>query len=154
MTALTLPKITKQKLSRQKGAVNTIDLLIMVGVVLALLVWLSKKSDWMADTIRIFYLKGDVTSIATAVTDWGQGKANLSGLNMTQISGLLPESIGDGQGTNPWGGNYEVSAGSSPFQYIIRVRGVPAKGGARGATGYSSSTYDSSSQTITINMGN
>ncbi|WP_196216260.1 prepilin-type N-terminal cleavage/methylation domain-containing protein [Vibrio cholerae] len=131
-----------------------IEVLFVLALFFAFIVWVGKKSDWVTDTYRIVMMKGDVMDISTAVTEWGQGKSNLSGLSMAAITNLLPDSIGNGQGTNPWGGNYEVSAGSSPFQYVIRVRNVPPKGGARGATGYTSATYDASSQTIAINLGN
>ena len=57
------------------------------------------------DTIK------EVGAIFSAAEDWKAGKPNYTGIDMATLDtqGLVPNAIGTGVGTNPWGGNYTVA---------------------------------------------
>lgn len=137
---------------RQRGIATT-DAILWLGVIAVVGSVIISKGDWAYDSYRVWKFKGQVADISSGVNEWGSGKHNLTGLDMNAISTNVPGSIGDGQGTNAFGGNFTVAPGTSAYSYVVKGTKVPAKAGNRVKSGYSDATYDTNTQTVTITLG-
>lgn len=142
----------RSKRKKEKG-VALVDVLVWLSIFGLALGLIVEKGDWAMDTYRIYKFKNQVGDISTGVVEWGAGKHDLTGLSMASIDGHVPPSIGDGQGTNSFGGNFTTEKGSTSYEYIIKGTKVPARVGARAAAGYANATYDSTTETVTITLG-
>lgn len=149
-----LESTNQRKLGRKsERGLAVIDVLIWLGVIAIVGSVIITKGDWAYDTYRVWKFKGQVGDISVGVNEWGAGKHNLTGLDMKAISTNVPGSIGDGQGTNAFGGNFTVEPGTTAYSYILKGTKVPEKAGNRVTSGYQDATYDSSTETVTITLG-
>lgn len=128
---------------------EVIVVLIIGGYILS---WVSEKAWEGWNRYRAADMVDQVSVITKAANSKFGKKASYSGVSMTVLKDLLPTSIGDGSGTNPWGGNYTITAGTPASTLKITVSQVPTIIGAYAATQYSNAAYASASSTLTINL--
>ncbi len=132
----------------------TMDAIMWLGAIFMVGAVLIAKGDYLMDTGRLFILKSQVSDIASAANEWGQGRASMTGVSMTNLQNIVPSSIGNGTGTNAFGGNFTIAAGTNPYEYIISATGIPVRAGDRAAAGYDNASYTAGTTTVAITLGN
>lgn len=126
---------------------EVIVVLIIGGLILS---WISEKAWEGWNRYKADVMVDDVAVIMKAANSKFGKSASYSGVAMTQIKDLLPTHIGDGSGTDPWGGNYTIAAGTPASTVKVTVSQVPTIIGAYAATQYDNASYASASTTLTI----
>ncbi len=74
----------------------TMDAIMWLGAIFMVGAVLIAKGDYLMDTGRLFILKSQVSDIASAANEWGQGRASMTGVSMTNLQNIVPSSIGNG----------------------------------------------------------
>jgi hypothetical protein len=138
---------------KQGGFMSGMDLAIALGVIFLIVGVIVQKGDWLNDSFRIWALKGQVSDVSQAVNEYTASNS-ISTVSMSNLKDLLPESIGDGQGANSFGGDIGVTWSGVAYGYTVTLTNIPVRAGARTAVGYSSGSYDSAAQTVSVTLGN
>ena len=90
--------------------------LIELGLVATIIVFLIASTfvgyNMIQDRLSSNKIVKDFALIFAGAQDWRVGKVSYTGVTMQKLYniGLVPDTIGNGSGTNAWSGNYTVAA--------------------------------------------
>ena len=112
--------------TKQRGS-STMDLLIYSAVIISLILFVVTKVPDIVSGLRISSFQSDASTISNAAYRWKKGRSNYATVSLTKICNqdILPKggsicgAANTGVGTNPYGGNWTVTANSNPGLYNV-----------------------------------
>lgn len=140
-------------MNKKQSGFTLIELMIVLvagGLVLA---WASSKGVAMWEDYKVTRFVDDVNSIGVAANQKYGNSASYGSASMSDLGKRLPENIGDGVGTNPWGGNYSLGPGTEPRTYIITATKLEERNGLKVEDKWGGAAYNLGTETVNITFG-
>lgn len=108
------------KIGKQIG-IGLLELMLSISIIIVLLVMATRYYQTTHLSEQVNTALGIVQSMRGASAQYAAGQKNgYDGISMPVLQqwGLVPSDLGDGSGTDPWGGNISVAPvnGGSGFQ--------------------------------------
>ncbi|MEH6454811.1 MAG: prepilin-type N-terminal cleavage/methylation domain-containing protein [Cocleimonas sp.] len=147
-----VPCLRNSYSKKQKGftLIEVVVALVIGGIVLG---WAASKGAEAFQTYKIGVLADDVAVISKAMGEKYGDKASYAGASMVELEKILPDTIGDGTGAAPWGGDYSVGTGSSTRIYTVTTTNIAALQGEKAVLRWSNATYNSGTEALVITIG-
>lgn len=112
--------------NKQRGS-STIDVMITLTVVGAMLMFVILKAPDIRNSMRIAAFTNDASTISDGVFRWKKGRSNYAGVTLKKLcdqnilknKGSICGLNNDGKGTNPFGGDWIAKPNSNPGLYEV-----------------------------------
>jgi type II secretory pathway pseudopilin PulG len=118
---------------RSQRGIGLLELMLSLSIIAILLVMATRYFMVANESQKLNNAISEVNGIAGGAANYALSSPGYTGMTMqTLVQGrFIPGSLGgpknDGVGTNPWGGNLDVSLSAPGF--TVTVSGVPDSGG-------------------------
>ena len=115
---------------KQKGF-TLVELLVAIAIGAVFSLWAYNSISAATGKGNVGRAADVVTTVAAAAVEWRSLRPNFTGVSMTVLANmdLIPDSLGVGTGTNPWGGNYGIAVnGTNSGQFDITITGITDAG--------------------------
>lgn len=140
-------------MNKKQSGFTLIELMIVLVAGGLLLAWASTKGAVMWEDFKVTRFIDDVNAIGVAANQKYGNSASYGSATIADLGKRLPDSIGDGVGTNPWGGNYSLGPGTEPRTYIITGTKLQERNGLKVEDKWVAATYNLGTETVSITFG-
>lgn len=141
------------KMKTKQHGFTLIELMVVLLLIGLVSTWVGSKALEAWEDYKVTRFIDDVNTISKAVNQKYGSSASYSGASMSDLGKRLPDSIDDGVGTNPWGGNYSVTPGAEPRTYIISGTKLQERAGLKVEDKYTNATFNVGTESIAITFG-
>ncbi len=135
-------------LSRRERGFTFLEVMIALSLGMIAIMAVAKGIQSITTRSNVSVAVTDIQYILQASVSWRASQTSYSGISMSVLEnqGLLPSAIGSGSGTNPWGGNYTVTANASNGNLLdIALSNVASDAGAQAVTLLQKTSYNANS---------
>ena len=120
---------TKTVFNNKQCGASTVDVMIAAGFIIGAILLTVMMVPKIQDAMTISSFQRDASTIQSGVLRWKKARSNYTGVSLTEIcnqniltkGGTICGTGNDCQATNPFGGNWTVTANSNPGLFDIEA---------------------------------
>ena len=108
---------------------SLLEIILVCGLLAIIIIGSAQYFNAAQNDYRVTKTIQDIKNIREGAAEWVLGNPDYSalgsnGMGLLNSANLVPTDVGNGNGTNPWNGNYIITA-TSGSTIAIKVTGVP-----------------------------